>query len=180
LNNLRRICRAVAEEAKGRRVAASTSKKALIQRFERENLYGYLNLATYLQPDGVEILNPSGSILRIPYEEIKTVCLVREFEAPEANEKRVFTTRPKSQGLWVRMRFRDNELMEGLMANNLLAIEPYGLSFTPPDPSSNIQRVFVPKQAVTGFQVLAVVGSPQRAGKLKTKPVAKEQMGLFE
>ncbi len=161
-------------------MAASTSKKALIQRFDKENLYGYLNLATYLQPNGVEMLNPSGALLSIPYEEIKTVCLVREFEAPDPAEKRAFTTRPKSQGLWVRMYFRDNDQMEGLMANNLLAIETYGFAFTPPDPSSNIQRVFVPRQAVTGFQVLAVVGSPQRAGKHKAKPIAKEQMGLFE
>ena len=161
-------------------MAASTSKKALIQRFERDNLYGYLNLSTYLQPTGVEILNPSGTLLKVPYEEIKTVCLVREFEAPDPNEKRMFTTRPKSQGLWVRMYFRDDDQMEGLMANNLLTVEPYGFSFTPPDPSSNIQRVFVPRPAVTGFQVLAVVGSPHRTGKPKPKPIPKEQMGLFE
>lgn len=161
-------------------MAASTNKKALIQRFEKENLYGYLNLATYLQPGGVEFINPSGTLLLVPYAEIKSVSLVREFEAPDPNEKRIFTTRPKSQGLWVRMAFRDNDQMEGLMANNLLTMEAYGFSFTPPDPSSNVQRVFVPKQAVTGFQVLAVVGSPQRAGKPKAKPVPKEQMGLFE
>ncbi|MBL8179303.1 MAG: hypothetical protein JNK48_31790 [Bryobacterales bacterium] len=151
----------------------------MIQRFDKENLYGYLNLGAYLLPNGVEMLNPSGALLVIPYEEIKSVSLVREFEAPDPNEKRVFTTRPKSQGLWVRMYFRDNDQLEGLMANNLLAVEPYGFSFTPPDASSNIQRVFVPRQAVTGFQVLAVVGSPQRA-KAKAKPTPKEQMGLFE
>lgn len=162
-------------------MSVSTNKKALIQRFERDNLYGYLNLSTYLQPNGVELLNPSGTLLVVPYSEIKTVCLVREFEAPDPDEKRLFSTRPKTHGLWVRMYFRDNDQMEGLMANNLLSVEPQGFSFTPPDPSSNIQRVFVPRQALTGFQVLAVVGSPQRTKhKAKEKLVPKEQMGLFE
>jgi hypothetical protein len=162
-------------------LSASTNKKALIQRFDRESLYGYLNLSTYLQPKGVELLNLSGTLLSIPYEEIKSVTLVRDFEAPNPNEKKTFTTRPKSAGLWVRMRFRDNEQMDGLLPNNLLQNEAYGFSFTPPDPSSNSQRVFVPKQALSEFLVLAVVGSPQyKPQKPKSKPAPKDQMGLFE
>lgn len=162
-------------------MSASTNKKALIQRFDRDNLSGYLNLTSYLQPRGVELLNLSGNLLLIPYEEIKSVALVREFAAPDPNEKKLFATRPKSPGLWVRMRFRDNEQMDGLVANNLLQMEPFGFSFTPPDPSSNCQRIFVPKQALVEFQVLAVVGSLQRREqKARLKPVTKDQLGLFE
>lgn len=160
------------------RLSASTNKKAMVQRFDRESLYGYLNLATYLQPKGIELLNQSGNLLMLPYEDIKSVSLVRDFEGPDPSEKRLFTTRPKHAGLWVRMRFRDNEELDGLLANNLLLLDPYGFTFTPPDPSSNAQKVFVPRQALAEFHVLAVVGSPQR--RSKPKPASKDQLGLFE
>lgn len=159
-------------------LSASTNKKAIVQRFDRETLYGYLNLGSYQQPNGVELLNQSGNLLLIPYEDLKSVTLVREFEAPDPNERKIFTTRPKHAGLWIRMRFRDNEELDGLLANNLLLLEPYGFTFTPPDPTSNSQKVFVPKQALTEFHVLAVVGSPQRRPKPKAPP--KDQLGLFE
>lgn len=160
-------------------MSVSTNKKALIQRFDRENLYGYLNLATYLQPKGIELLSLAGNLLFVPYDDVKCVSLVREFEAPDPAEKKLFANRPKHSGLWVRMRFRDNEELDGLLPNNLLLLEPYGFTFTPPDPSSNSQKVFVPKQALAEFHVLAVIGSP-RLPKHKGKPASKEQMGLFE
>lgn len=148
----------------------------MIQRFDRETLYGYLNLSAYLQPKGVELLNQSGILLLVPYEEIKSVSLVRAFEAPDPNEKKVFTTRPKTPGLWVRMRFRDDDHMDGLLPNDLLGQEPYGFSVTPPSASSNSQRIFVPRQALRDLQVIAVVGSQTR----KPKETPREQMGLFE
>lgn len=162
-------------------LAASTNKKTCIQRFDRENLYGYLSLATCLQPKGVELLNLSGSLLLVPYEEIKAVCIVKEFEAPNPAEKRLFTTRPKSSGLWVRMRFRDDDQMDGLLANNLALLDSYGFAVTPPDPSSNIQRLFVPKSALREMLVVAVVGSPvKQTARSRTRPVPEGQMPLFE
>jgi hypothetical protein len=76
------------------------------------------------------------------------------------------------------MKLRDGEILEGILSNNLLALEPYGFTIIPPDPYSNNQRVFLPKAALTNVQVLGVVGSPLR--KRKAKPVPKEQIGLFE
>lgn len=161
-------------------LSASTNKKACIQRFDRENLYGYLSLSTCLQPTGVELLNLSGSLLLVPYEEIKAVCFVKDFEAPDPNEKRLFTTRPKTSGLWVRMRFRDEDQIDGLLANNLALLDPYGFAVTPPDPSSNTQRMFVPKGALRELVVVAVVGSPVKpAARSKPKP-AEGQISLFE
>lgn len=160
---------------------SSTNKKVLIQRFDRENLYGYLNPNGFLLPHGVELLTPTGNLLVVPYEEIKTVSFVRDFEAPNPQEKKLFTNRPKNPGLWVRMRFRDDDRMDGLMTNNLVLMEPYGFLVTPPDPSSNCQRMFVPRGALRDLQVLAVVGSPEKPGRRKKeKPVAEGQIGLFE
>ena len=43
-------------------MSSSTNKKALIQRFEREYLQGYLNPGAFLQPAGIELLNLAGNL----------------------------------------------------------------------------------------------------------------------
>jgi hypothetical protein len=160
-------------------LAGSTTKKVLIRRFDREPLNGFVNPQTYLSPGGVELLKTEGTVTTIPYREIKTVCFVKDFDSPEASpEPRVFHTRPKMDGLWVRMRFRDGEIMDGILSNNLLQIEPYGFTFIPPEPYSNNQRIFSPREALSELHVLGVVGSPLT--RRRRKEVPKEQIGLFE
>jgi hypothetical protein len=160
-------------------LSPSTNKKVVIRRFDREPMAGFVNPQTYLQPAGMEVLSLSGSLAMVPYDEAKAVCFVRDFDlTPPPAEMRVFHTRPKLNGIWVRMRFRDGELMDGLLANNLLQLEPYGFTVVPPNPSSNNQRIFVPRAALADLQVLGVVGSPLRPRKPKPKP--KEQIGLFD
>jgi hypothetical protein len=160
-------------------LAGSTTKKVLIRRFEREPLMGFVNPQVYLRPAGVELLSQQGQVDIIPFAEIKTVCFVRDFDAAEQPEERkIFNTRPKTDGLWVRMTFRDGEIMEGILANNLLQLETYGFTVVPPDRDSNNQRIFLPKAALKEVQVLGVVGSPLR--RRRPKPEAKEQIRLFE
>jgi hypothetical protein len=158
-------------------LAASTTKKAVIHRFDKEPVAGYVNPVSYLQPTGVELLTAEGNISAISWNDVKTVAFVREFDRNEP-ERRVFNTRPKMEGLWVNFRFRDNDVMEGVMPNNLLQLEHYGFTVIPPDPYSNNQRVFIPRVALRSVEVLGVVGSPLR--KRKTKPIPKEQIGLFD
>ena len=159
-------------------MAGSTTKKVVIRRFDRESLAGYVHPQTYLRPSGVELLTPDGAFNLIPYDELKAVHFVKDFETGAQAETRIFNTRPKLDGLWLRMKFRDDELMDGILANNLLQLEPYGFTVTPPEPYSNNQRVFVPRAALAEVQVLGVVGSPLRTRK--AKPTAKEQIGLFD
>lgn len=155
---------------------ASTTKKAVIHRFDKEPVAGHVNPVSYLQPAGVEILSTQGNATTIPYPDIKTVSFVRDFDSHDESPRRTFFTRPKMEGLWVRFEFRDGERMEGILANNLLQLEHYGFTVIPPDPSSNNQRVFVPKAALRSVSVLGVIGSPLK----KRKPAPKEQIGLFE
>jgi hypothetical protein len=159
-------------------LASSTTKKAVIRRFQKEPLAGYVNPASYLQPAGVDLLSALGNVSTVPYEEIKTISFVRDFEGAGEAGRRVFNTRPKMEGLWVSLQFRDGEVMEGIMPNNLLPLEPYGFTVIPPDPYSNQQRVFIPRAAVESVEVLGVVGSPLK--KRKAKAVPKEQIGLFD
>jgi hypothetical protein len=157
----------------------STTKKAVIRRFDREPIAGFINPQSYLQPTGVEMLTVAGAALTVPYGEVKTVSFVRDFDSADPNrERKVFNTRPKIDGLWVRLTLRDGEVLEGILSNDLLALEPYGFTVVPPDPYSNNQRVFLPRTSLDQVQVLGVVGSPLR--KRKGRPAAKEQIGLFE
>ena len=159
-------------------MASSTTKKAVIRRFDRESLSGYVNPISYQQLTGIELLSAEGNIATVPYQEIKTVSFVREFGSGDEELRRAFHTRPKMAGLWVSFRFRDGETLEGVMPNNLLPAEPHGFTVIPPDPYSNHQRVFIPRAALQAVEVLGVVGSPLQ--RRKGKPESKEQIGLFD
>jgi hypothetical protein len=160
-------------------LAGSTNKKVLVSRFDREPLSGFVNPQNYLLQDGLELLSQDGAVTIVPYSDVKLVCFVRDFQQGEPRkELRLFTTRPKMEGLWIRMRFRDGDAMDGLLSNNLLQLETYGFSVIPPDPGFQNQRVFIPRAAVTEVQVMGVIGSPLRIRK--TKPTPKEQIDLFD
>jgi hypothetical protein len=157
---------------------ASTTKKALIRRYDRENLAGYVNPASFLQPEGVELLSDQGHTSIIPYTEIKLVAFVKEFEGAAEPHRHVFQTRPKMAGLWVNLRFRDGGALEGIIPNNLMLLEGNGFTVIPPDSFGNQQRVWAPRGSLLAVDVLGVVGSPLK--QRKAKPGAKEQIGLFD
>lgn len=125
------------------------------------------------------MLTPSGSLIQVRYSEIKSVCFVKDFDLP-GDAVKTFQSRPKMEGLWVRMNFRDGDLMDGILPNRLLLWDRYGYSVIPPEPYSNNQKVFVPREALTEISVLGVVGSPLTKRARRQKPASQEQIGLFE
>jgi hypothetical protein len=155
----------------------STKKKALVRRYDRETLAGWINPSTFLQPEGIELMTEQGGVVMLPYREVKDVCFVREWDGG-LPDRQAFLTRPKMAGLWINLRYRDGESLEGIIPNNLMGLDPGGFSVIPPDPFANTQRIFVPRSALAGVEVLGVVGSPLR--KRKPKPAAQEQGGLFD
>jgi hypothetical protein len=158
-------------------LASSTTKKALIRRYDRETLAGYVNPLSFIQPEGVELLSDQANVTVVPFSEIRSLAFVREFETSPTTERVVFQTRPKTPGLWVSLRLRDGELLEGILPNNLLLLESTGFTVIPPDPFGNLQRLWVPRASLLSVEVLGVVGSPLRKRKSKE---SKEQIGLFE
>lgn len=162
-------------------MAGSTTKKVVVRRFDGQTVAGYAAPHSYLQAEGAEILTRDGQLLAIPYKELKAVYFVREFEAGEGSEeKKLFQSRPKLEGLWVRMRFRDDDVLEGILPNDLLQVSEQGVTITPPDPYSNHQKIFVPRQALRELTVLGVIGSPIHKPRVKRGGPAKEQIELFE
>jgi len=106
-------------------------------------------------------------VVAIELREVKGVYFVREFGDSESLARKTFTSRPRTEGLWVRLRFRDNETIEGMMINDLVQDGSDGFSIIPPDTRSNTQRIFVPRTALAEMTVLAVIGEKksQRRGR---------------
>jgi hypothetical protein len=124
-------------------------------------------------------MSQDGNVQMLPYSQIKTVCFVKDFDGSDRSlDRKSFASRPKMAGLWVRMRFRDGDLMEGVIPNNLLQLESQGFTFSPPDPNINPQKVFVPRAALLEMEVLGVIGSSLRPKK--RKPAAVDQIRLFD
>jgi hypothetical protein len=160
-------------------VAQSTNKKVLLSRFDREPVEGVVHSAGGFGEEAIEVLTPEGSLQKIPVADVKVVCFIRDFEGGETwREHRTFLSRPKTPGVWVRLLFRDGDALEGMVANNLMLLEPNGFSIVPPDPTFQNQRIFVPKSALREVQVLGVVGSPLRRRPPK-KQEAEGQMEMF-
>lgn len=126
-------------------------------------MQGFVQTPGGFQADALELLSPEGTLLQVPYSETKAVCFVRDFENSDPwKRNRTFAARPKTAGLWIQLKFRDGDSLEGLIPNNLLQVESSGYSVIPPDPSFQNQRVFIPKQALESVEVLGVIGSPLR------------------
>jgi hypothetical protein len=162
-------------------LASSTTKKVCIRCANLQLLTGYVNPLTFQRREGIDLLDRNAQARLLPYEQVRAVYFVRDFEDnPEANQKTTFASRPKSDGLWIRMRFRDNETLDGLLPNDLLQVSDLGFMVTPPDPNANIQKIFVPRAALDDMKVLGVIGSPVHQKRGRHKEPSKDQMDLFQ
>lgn len=145
---------------------AAARKPVIVRRFTQNWLAGYL-AADFAAAD-LELLDPAGRLLHLPWDEIKWVCQVRELPGPteRANPERLlhkrFATRPRSAGLWLRLTLGDGELLEGLAANDLSLLATNGLLLIPPDTRSNTQRIFVPRPAIASLEVVALINTANR------------------
>ena len=141
--------------------STSTHKKVIVRKMDRDAVQGYVNPAGLVVDGKVAVLSPGGQVQTLALEEIKGVYFVREFGEPESFARKTFPTRPRTEGLWVRLKFRDNEVLEGIMANDLTQAAPEGYFINPPDTRANTQRIFVPRGALAELQVLGVIGGPR-------------------
>jgi hypothetical protein len=139
----------------------STHKKVIVRKLDRDSVSGYVGAALVVEGK-VEVLNTAGNVIAIDLREIKGVYFVREFGEAESLTRKTFASRPRAEGLWVRLHFKDNEVLEGLMPADLMHSVPEGFLVNPPDQRSNTQRIFVPRTALESLTVLAVIGASRR------------------
>ncbi len=125
----------------------STHKKVIVRKHDRDSISGYVAPANFVVDGKLELLNTSGQVVAIDLRDIKAVYFVREFSDTDLMLRKTFTTRPRTEGLWVRMKFKDSEVLEGILPNDLTQNPAEGFLMNPPDLRSNTQRVFVPREA---------------------------------
>jgi hypothetical protein len=157
---------------------SSTHKKIVVQKQDRDSMNGYVASSSFIVDGKLEMLNTAGNVVGIDLKDVKSVYFVREFGETDLLARKTFTTRPRSAGLWVRLRFKDNEILEGTMPIDLTQSPAEGFLINPPDLRSNTQRIFVPRTALASFTVLAVVGAQKRKRPPLDGTVHQEQ--LFE
>jgi hypothetical protein len=169
-------------------------KPVIVRKLTRDWSAGYAVPNPGDEGAELELLDSSGKLVKIAWNQIKWVCYVRELPGtdgssrdagsgsngatglnPERLLRRRFTSRPRSAGLWLRLLLADGDELEGIAANDRTLVEGPGLLLTPPDTRSNTQRVFVPRGAIRELTVLGVL---QTASTRQPKTGAQPQ--LFE
>lgn len=164
---------------------ASLRKAVIVRKFSRDWCAGYAGASFALSAAELEILDLAGKVLRIPWDQVKWVCYVRDFPPPsneQANPERLlhkrFASRPRTAGLWLRMTLSDGEELEGIAANDRSLVEGAGILLTPPDTRSNTQRIYVPRQAIQKLEVISLIGVGAR-NRTAASQAGAEQPELF-
>lgn len=153
----------------------STHKKVIVRKMDRDTVNGYVAPSHFVHDGKLELLNTTGNVVGIELSDIKCVFFVRDFADTDSLPRKTFTTRPRSEGLWVRIKFKDGEILEGLMPNDLSLTAAEGFLINPPDLRSNVQRMFVPRSALESLNVLAVIGASRR----QRRPTDVRQVPMF-
>ena len=166
------------------------SRKKVIVRMEGQTvLAGYLPGWGLLDGSkgAMELLDTGGRIVPVALEQVRYVAYVRDFnlndsDNPERLMRRTFLARPRTEGLWLRMTFRDGDVLEGLAALDLSLLDDAsadaGVYVIPPDVRSNTQRMFVPRAALSAMQVLGVITTPTKGADLRKGPARRESEEL--
>ncbi len=107
--------------------------------------------------DSLVAKDSNGKPVKVEASEIKAVFFVKSFEGnPDYSEFKVFSSRPGGKGIWVRVHFKDGEVIEGVAPNNFDTFSKPIFYMTPPDPGSNNHAVIVSKLYLTEMLVLGL------------------------
>jgi hypothetical protein len=168
----------------------SAHKKVVVRSSGGRLHWGYLPPNGFVAGDRVEVLEVDGRTKALNFNEMEAIAYVKDFNLqdhvdPEQLGRRSFPARPRGEGLWLRLTFREIAPLEGLVAFDLSfvdsLIEDRGLFLTPPDPRSNTLRLFVPRPAIRSVEVLGYISKPSK--KLAEKAAQQIQLavqaGLF-
>jgi hypothetical protein len=145
-----------------RKESSSSHKKVFVETFDGRRVPGYVTPAQLGRPEGLELLRVNGEVEQMELDRVRTVYFVNDFQEKFLPERKSFLSRPKLDGLWVRVKYRDEETLEGVVANDLVALLDRGVNLVPPDPGTNCTRIFIPRPAIAAMTVLGVVGIARR------------------
>ncbi|HEX4156675.1 MAG TPA: hypothetical protein VHY48_13785 [Acidobacteriaceae bacterium] len=161
---------------------SSARKKVIVRRFGDQLSWGYLPQDHPAHEGQIELIDTAARVSPLPLRQIKWVAYVRDFNltdptAPERLDRRRFSARPRTEGLWVRLHFTDGDVLEGLLQVNAVLLEALaesqGLFLIPPDTRANTQRLFIPRRAIQSIEPLGLVqprSAKAQLGQLAPQP----------
>jgi hypothetical protein len=99
----------------------------------------------------------SQTVEEVPTRDAKAVFFVKTFEGDLKHRALHFHEHsPVLQGLWVRVYFHDNEMIEGIVSNTSDFVLQDGFFLMPTDPNGNNKLVYVLKGGLKDFHVLGL------------------------
>ena len=108
-------------------------------------------------PATIKLELSSGATKVIDIETTKALFFVKSLEGrADYVELKFFERNPQIEGLWIKVRFRDGEVTEGIVHNSLPFVTDSGFFLRPPDPQSNNRVVYVVKSFLTDFRILGI------------------------
>ena len=134
------------------------SRPAVIARTKQGQLIpGYLDKGRLLVRGILKMSDMNGEPLPVDLHKLKGLFFVRDFTGDrDYLEEKTLNTDPGRRGLRARIRFEDNESLEGVTENSLDLLVNPGFFFWPGDQNSNNRLIYVVKTALIGFTVLGV------------------------
>lgn len=133
-------------------------RPAVIARTKQGQLIpGYLDKGRLLVRGILKMSDVNGEPLPVDLHKLKGLFFVRDFTGDsDYIEEKMLINDPGRRGLRARIRFEDNESLEGITENSLELLVNPGFFFWPGDPKSNNRLIYVVKTALIGFTVLDV------------------------
>jgi len=133
-------------------------RPAVIARSRQGQLIpGYLDKGRLLVRGILKMSDANGEPLPVDLHKLKGLFFVRDFTGDsDYIEEKTLHANPDRRGLRARIRFEDNESLEGVTENSLEILVNPGFFFWPGDPKSNNRLIYVVKTALIGFTVLDV------------------------
>jgi hypothetical protein len=118
---------------------------------------GYLEKGRLLSRGVLKMSGLDGEPLTVDIHKLKGVFFVKDFQGNrDYLEEKTLTVDPETPGIRARIRFEDNESLEGVTENSLEILTSPGFFFWPADTRSNNKLIYVIKSALIGFRVLSV------------------------
>lgn len=108
-------------------------------------------------PEKIFLRLPAGEKRTVDLKSAKAIFFVRTLEGRnDYVELKFFERNPQIEGLWIKIRFKDGEITEGIVHNSLPFVTDPGFFLRPPDPQSNNRVVYAVKSFLTEFRILGI------------------------
>lgn len=110
----------------------------------------------------------TGIVEDFSIEDAKAIFFVKTFDGNSGHDPLHFHNyTPVIQGLWVRIQFQDEEVMEGIVHNTKTYVLEQGFFLIPTDPGNNNKLVYIIKKKLKNFEVLGMRNPPKGYSSFK-------------